>query len=311
MPTVHDQALIWLQQLKDRKHHPVALSTLKTYSSVFYTWIMPNMGAIELGAVTNKMLRDLVTLMHAKRMSPVTIRTAVSAVRAIIASDIDSQTGDRKVKFEFNPAFVDLPSIDKRKQKAPTAARAEVETAISRALADGSQSAMLYAILAGTGLRISEALAIRVGPVLTELTYWDPKESIVRVQSQIHKGVEGAPKSSAGYRDIDLPQELNLWLVDRAVDIRTHKDKLFDKSLDFFKRDLKKYGIPGFHCFRRFRATHLRAVRAPEDLIRYWMGHTSVQVTDRYSKLSEQIDFRRSEVEKIGLGFSLGGNNGA
>jgi integrase len=30
-----------------------------------------------------------------------------------------------------------------------------------------------------------------------------------------------------------------------------------------------------FHSSRRFRATHLRKQRAPEDLIRFWLGHAN------------------------------------
>jgi hypothetical protein len=45
----------------------------------------------------------------------------------------------------------------------------------------------------------------------------------------------------------------------------------------------------------------------PEDIIRFWLGHASSEVTDRYSKLSEDEDaeFRRSVAASAGLGFEL------
>jgi len=35
----------------------------------------------------------------------------------------------------------------------------------------------------------------------------------------------------------------------------------------------------GFHAFRRYRVTHLRTQRVPEDLLRFWIGHADGSVT--------------------------------
>ena len=70
---------------------------------------------------------------------------------------------------------------------------------------------------------------------------------------------------------------------------------------------LKKLGQPkaGFHAFRRFRTTWLRKNRTPEDLIRFWLGHADESVTDGYSKLREDVEYRREVADKIGLGFEI------
>jgi hypothetical protein len=60
-----------------------------------------------------------------------------------------------------------------------------------------------------------------------------------------------------------------------------------------------------FHAFRRFRTTWLRKQHVSEDIIRFWLGHASREVTDRYSKLSEDAEFRRSVAASAGLGFEL------
>jgi integrase len=41
----------------------------------------------------------------------------------------------------------------------------------------------------------------------------------------------------------------------------------------------------GFHSFRRFRATHLSKSRAPEALMKFWMGHAEKNQTEEYVKL--------------------------
>jgi hypothetical protein len=61
----------------------------------------------------------------------------------------------------------------------------------------------------------------------------------------------------------------------------------------------------GFHAMRRFRTTLLRKQRAPEDPIKFWLGHAEQSVTDGYSKLDEDLDFRKKVSEEIGTGFVI------
>jgi integrase len=70
---------------------------------------------------------------------------------------------------------------------------------------------------------------------------------------------------------------------------------------------LEELGVEktGFHAMRRFRATWLRKQRTPEDLIRFWLGHAKSSMTDGYSKLSDDIDYRQEVSEKIGTGFAV------
>jgi integrase len=70
---------------------------------------------------------------------------------------------------------------------------------------------------------------------------------------------------------------------------------------------LRELGVEqtGFHAMRRFRTTWLRKRQAPEDFIRYWLGHAKQSVTDSYSKLADGEEFRREIVEKIGTGFTV------
>jgi hypothetical protein len=43
----------------------------------------------------------------------------------------------------------------------------------------------------------------------------------------------------------------------------------------------------------------------PEDLITFWHGHAGKTVTDSYSKLKDDAEFRKQVAEKVGLGFEL------
>jgi hypothetical protein len=61
----------------------------------------------------------------------------------------------------------------------------------------------------------------------------------------------------------------------------------------------------GAHAFRRFRATWLRMQRTPEDLIRFWLGHANKTITDGYSLLKEDSQFRRKIAEQVNIGFEI------
>lgn len=53
------------------------------------------------------------------------------------------------------------------------------------------------------------------------------------------------------------------------------------------------------------RTTWLRKNRTPEDLIRFWLGHADETVTDGYSKLREDVQYRSEVADKVGLGFEI------
>jgi predicted hydrolase (HD superfamily) len=57
--------------------------------------------------------------------------------------------------------------------------------------------------------------------------------------------------------------------------------------------------------FRRFRITYLRKQRTSEDLIQYWVGHANKSVTDGYSKIKDNREYRRQVCEQVGLVFDL------
>ena len=76
-------------------------------------------------------------------------------------------------------------------------------------------------------------------------------------------------------------------------------------------RALQRQGQPkgGFHAFRRYRTTWLRTNWAPEDLIYFWLGHADETVTAGYSRLREDVEYRRKIAEEVGLGFQISDQN--
>jgi integrase len=70
---------------------------------------------------------------------------------------------------------------------------------------------------------------------------------------------------------------------------------------------LKKVGAgkTSFHAFRRFRARWLRKRGTPEGLIKLWLGHAEASITDSYSKLKDDLQYRQNEADRVGIGFEI------
>ena len=62
--------------------------------------------------------------------------------------------------------------------------------------------------------------------------------------------------------------------------------------------DLEKAGHPLggklTHAFRHGRVTLLRKRGIPNDLQQLWIGHSTLELTDRYSFTDQGLDYRRS-----------------
>lgn len=297
---IQKQSEVFLQQLESRRRNPITARTLRTYQSYLRTWIVPLIGAENLATFENGAMKKFVGKLVAGGLKPATIVLTTNIVKGVISSAMDDN-GNELYPRTWNNDFIDLPIVSPRDQKAPTIGRPALETAISRAQ---GQFKPLYTLLAGTGLRISEALSLRVGSDDGRGSFVLPEAKTIVVRGQIQDGQFVPPKTAAGFREVDMSESLCSALVglsdhgylfggDKPLQVRTAHAAA------------EKDGIPGFHSLRRFRVTHLREAAAPEDLVKYWIGHSGRDITDRYSKLAQNIALRKEWADKAGLGFTL------
>jgi len=125
-----------------------------------------------------------------------------------------------------------------------------------------------------------------------------------------------APKTKNAIREIDLHPSLAEMLRQFIGDRKSgflfqNRAGKFLCQTNTLRRSLhpvlKEVGAVkgGFHAFRRFRVTQLRRMHTPGDLIQFWLGHAKQTVTDVYSKLDEDVEFRKEWAEKAGLGFKI------
>jgi integrase len=292
------QSELWLSNLGTRKRRPAKPSTLSTFNSYVKHHITPIIGDHEIVTFGNAKMRNFVAHLASEKLAPKTIAEIANAVKQIIASAIDPQTGDPLYPRTWNSEFIDAPIVENQHQ--PIVGREQIEKAIANA---SKTDATLYMLLAASGLRIGEALSLRIGTAPSSSYFAD---GAITVQSSLWRRREQTPKTIAALRTVEIAGPA----VERIAQFAKGRTGfLFGNgvppSQSAFRDRLNKAGIEGFHALRRFRVTHLRKQRAPEDLIRYWLGHSNESVTDGYSKLKDDAVERRRVCEQVGAGFSL------
>jgi integrase len=302
--TFETQSAEWLRSLRARRRKPISPSTLRTFQ-IHIRRLTPLVGADTLlENIHSGFLKNLVAKMD---LSPKTISDTLVTLRAIVASAVDGKTGEPLYPRTWNAKFIDAPQV--LNQKRPTVTAEQIEDAIEASTTQEEQ--LLYAVLGGTGLRISEALSIRIGPVAEDQTAWLPAENMVCVRATMfgNKEQRGRVKTPNAKRDVDLDPSLNAAIQRLAEASQIGQGQfLFQKWIEGSTADHFRpigRGIPGYHSLRRFRIGHLRSVPVLADLTRYWAGHGAESITDIYAKLGEYVALRREWAIKAGLGFSM------
>src|SRR5712692_856257 len=308
--TFRQQSAWWLNHSRTRKRNPIKPATAVGYQSYVDRWLDPNMGNLPLSRVDNKALKEFVEKLVMAKLAPKTIVEIVAVVKKVVASAVDD-SGQKIYPREWNHEYIDLPTVKASKQHTPTVEAKEVSDIVSKA--DGRYK-VLYALLAGTGLRIGEALGLEIGEPSDERSGISSDCKTIHVRKSIWRGKKQNPKTDNAVRDIDVPASLAAMLKD-FIGNRT-SGFVFQTKIgrpltprNILRDSLRKISDTAtFHAFRRFRITNLREVGVPEDLVRFWVGHADKSVTDRYSKMKKRIPVRQEWSEKVGLGFDVGPN---
>jgi integrase len=303
--TFRTQAEWWLNHVQIRKRKPITPATAAGFESYLKKWLHPNLGELPLWSVNNLAVRGVVAKMMEAGLSPKMVYNVVQVVKMVVASLVN-EDGEKIYPRTWNHDFIDLPEVKIQRQPTHTT---ESMTAI--AVGSKGRERMLYVLLGATGMRIGEALGIEIDKHISD------DFSTLQIRQKAWNGrIQPFLKSDNGIRDIDLhpfiSTMLKTFVGDRPSGLlfcsKSGNPLLQSNILRLSLHPLlEKVKQPksGAHAFRRFRATWLRKQRAPEDLIRFWLGHANQSVTDDYSKLKEDVAFRKKVAEQVGIGFEL------
>jgi len=319
--TFESQAAWWLAEIKagrivnKKSRKLIRPRTIDAYSTAvgYLNGVVRNKS---LASLDNPEAKELVARMKAEtsdgepRFSAKTICNYFKVFTHVIASVKDDKA-KQVFPREWDLAYIALPMVCPREQHRPTLEPEEIETLLAKCKRFIYRTAA--ALLAGTGVRISELLALELGKhISTDCT-------VITIRQQRGKwgDIESTPKSDAGFRDIDLCPQLAKVLRTHIGDrksgflFETETGKMLSPAnlwRDGFATIVREMGRVGvrYHAFRRFREAVLQASDCRELLIDYWMGHSNTGMGTRYAKqLVENRKFRAEWAEKVGLGFEI------
>lgn len=297
--TFQQQAELFMTEIATRKSDPVRRNTLHVYRSILDARILPAIGGLALSEVSNKTAKLLVARLAGVPLSPATINLAVSLVKQIVKSAVN-EDGDQLYPRTWNTGFIDAPKVDPTTQKCPVAPAKALSSAVAGL---NGEVGGLVALLAGTGLRVGEALSLMVGPDDGVNSFWDPQIKTLTVRTTMVRGdVQNSTKTKAGTRIVDLDASLNEFLCSQFAN---REGKIFHTSERTLRRRIEELGIRGFHSMRRFRITHLQGENVPQMLTKFWSGHAASDQTEKYTKMGGKIEERKMWANRAGLGFTI------
>lgn len=310
-PLFRDVYQEWLADGINRNLDPFRPATAKTYKSQIETNVLPVIGDLPIDVVGNKAVNSVVKVMVAGKLSPATISLNINLIKDIRAF-LKNDDGPL-YPVQWDAKIIDAPKVNKRTQKTPKANAQLLQAALKCTSTVPNRAQALLALLAGSGMRIQEALALRLDPDDGVSTVWIPSESKIVIRGQrLDDGVFAPTKTEAGFREVDLPAELNNFLgrsfKQQFIEQGEGNDvgEMFPESEGYYRREFVKCNIiGGFHSLRRFRITFLRLQGVPDSLIKFWVGHEDGGVTGRYTEVGQEIEARKVQAARAGLGFTL------
>jgi integrase len=293
---MNTQAQVWLERVTNRKRKPTKPSTISNWKFILKKWVLPEFSSLHLAEVNNLAMKKFVGRLCAAKLSPKTIHNISQLPKMIVASAINEE-GEEIYPRKWNAEFIDMPVVTSQHQPAVT----------------GDTVSQLMAQAEGTGMRAGEALAL-------ECKHVSEDGRTLTIQQSVWQNQILSLKTANGIREIDLHPDLSTMLKafigNRTTGLIFHTNtgrplcqtNVRNRYLYPLLEEAGSHRM-GFHSFRRFRTTHLRKQRAPEDLIRFWLGHANQSITDGYSKLSDDLEFRKKVAESVGLGFEIASEN--
>lgn len=306
--TFRVQSESWLQRSLSRRRNPIRATTADDIQRALDKWILPELGDLPLSeAAKYPPMRRLLEKMSSGGLSPKTVNNYFRIAASVVASAEDND-GNPLHPRRWDPEKLDLPIVDPKKQRRPIIdERAMTFLASTR----NPTARMLFILFGAAGVRFGEALGLEIDKHFAD----DFTTILVRQQAK-GSTLTSDLKTKNAIRDIDLhPEVANLvrgFVGTRKAGLLfcSKRGKPLSKSNirnRILHPMLEALSVEkgGSHIFRRFRATWLRKQRAPEDLIRLWLGHGDTTVTDLYVNIEKDKAWRKEQAETIGVGFTL------
>jgi len=248
--------------------------------------LIPVFGNLSLDLISEQKVQEWVSSLHGKgTLAQKSIHNVWKILRLILG------------KKHVAGWQITLPSIPKKEQRYFTLE--EVMKIVDKA---EGQYKPLFTLQFAAGMRFGELAGLHVEDL-------DFEHSLIHIRRSTFKSIETSPKTEAGYRNVDVHSETMTMLKEYLRDRQTGRvfesrngTPLVHSNVNRYvlKPLCKELGIPmgTTHAFRHGRISVLQQNRVPGDLIKEWVGHTSLKTTSLYSHFPGE--YRQEVVSKLG-----------
>lgn len=270
--TLEDYSSMWIKNKVE-----ISGKTMATYVSQLSVHILPTLGASSLTSISNAEVRAWLADLIDTGVGSTTLRQSLRLLRAILEDALDAGLCTHNATKGV--------SIAKQVKKKAKALTPEQVNALAK---ECGKYGNLIELLAATGLRINEALALQVGDVDFERA----KLHVSRTWTMTASGkkILGATKSRED-RSISLSEQM-LVLLKLLTVSKAKSDFIFTgaggDALDYgyfrrahFTRAVKSLELDDvtIHWLRHTCASMLIRIGAPITTISEILGHSSIKIT--------------------------------
>jgi len=292
---------------RDNKLSVFKPSSQENMGDLIDRYLLPRFGALTMTAITEERVQEFIAILSKthytrickggkavkKLLSPKSVRNIVGLLTQILG------------KKHCSTWELRFPEVPLKEQRYLTTD--EMRQVVNSAKGEWK---VLWATLAGTGMRISEAIGLHVEDA-------DLRAGRIIIRRSDWKGREVSPKTKRGYRVASIDPVL-VEMLKGQIGKRT-SGRLFrtGNGTPLGRRNvnrslygtLKQLRIPkaGPHAFRHGRVSVLAANGVPQKLQEEWVGHSSYRITERYTHFDDC--YRQKMVSESAL-FSADGPNG-
>lgn len=316
--TMREQSDAWYSLMSNPRRIgknglPTAQSTLDSWRGIVER-IKQEIGEVPLFALVEDQqpVADFITKLVNDEYGAKTVKNYFGVIKMIVASAKDKATRKPLYPVVWDNDVLLMPRVNAKKQNRPTFTNDQVNQIVERA---EGQYKVLFAVLAASGLRISELLGLKIENVLDDCYR-------LRIIEKNYAGrQEDRLKTPNAERIVELHSTV-AQVLRCHVDQRTEGFVFENKKRNALcaTNILKRYLHPillgsddkpgvtgqkaGEHAFRRYRDGYLRTQNCPAGLLKYWLGHSrAVDMSDLYDGSVNDEAYRLEMSEKLGTGF--------
>jgi integrase len=270
-------------------------SCKETMGSHLDKYLIPRLGAVPVAAIDDRLAQELITHLSGveykwpngvtRKLSSKTIRNLVGVLKQILGEKV----------WRDWPSLI-FPKDPEKEQRFFT--EEEMRQIVNSAT---GQWRVLFATLAGSGMRIGEA----AGLFVEDLNLVD---GTIRVHRSVRNGKDGTT-TKKGYRVFNIEpvivemlfSHLGTRTTGRVFQTRTGTPFSKNNVRRKLNQILKSLGLKpgGCHAFRHGRVSVLRSRGVLDDLVKEWIGHSNLSTTAGYTHF--QNEFRKQTVHRVAL----------